>query len=212
MALQGLDLAACTQSDEGPIKSVCHEGTFAKLDQDAPKCCSIIFSHASVMLILGFLMHACVSVQIMSLGTTLNFQFYLDASDAGNGSREATETTGLQVINLQHVDHYHESVHDILHQLVKRFSVPEKLRWDATCNLTAPAYCGMLATRALSLEIALGASFHRLETYPEGVIFGPQVSTSHSHRCGQQLQLAGGPQAPGAAAAAVLVHPVPVQP
>jgi len=100
-----------------------------KLDEDAPKCCSIIFSHAFVMIILGFLMHACVFMQIMSLGTMLNFQFYLDASDAGNASRDATETTGLQVINLRHVDQYHESMHDILRQLVKRFSVPEKLRW-----------------------------------------------------------------------------------
>lgn len=67
-------------------------------------------------------------LQCLSLGTTLNFQFYADASDAGKAPADGSEPSGLRVINLQHLDRYQESEHDILRQLVQRFAVPEKLR------------------------------------------------------------------------------------
>ncbi|CAL8470977.1 g10519 [Coccomyxa elongata] len=88
---EGLDLAACTQSDEEPIRP------------------------------------------ILALGTTLNFPFYLDPS---NTSQSEPETSGARIINLQHVDKYVESEHDILRQLVERFAVPEKLRFTLLTRIT----------------------------------------------------------------------------
>ncbi len=64
-------------------------------------------------------------LQILALGTTLNFQFYTDPT---NADQSEAETSGARVINLQHVDKYKESEHDILRQLVERFAVPQKLR------------------------------------------------------------------------------------
>lgn len=59
--------------------------------------------------------------QGLALGTTLHFEFYQEA---------VAQDAGLRVVHLPRMDTYPESEHEIMHRLVQRYTVPEKLRCD----------------------------------------------------------------------------------
>lgn len=72
---------------------------------------------------------SCLFMQGLALGTTLHYEFYQEA--AGSGA-------GLRVIHLPRVDAYPETEHEIVHQLVQRYAVPEKLRCGLHYSMHEP--------------------------------------------------------------------------
>lgn len=75
--------------------------------------------------------YAAAVRQGLALGTTLHFEFYQEA---------APQDAGLRVVHLPRMDAYPESEHEIMHQLVQSFAVPEKLRCDL---LARPCLLGL---------------------------------------------------------------------
>ena len=74
--------------------------------------------------------------QGLTLGTTLHFEFYQEAAAQG---------AGLRIIHLLRMDAYPESEHEIMHQLMQRYAVPEKLRCDPLVTCLQGLHAGFYA-------------------------------------------------------------------
>lgn len=82
-------------------------------------------------------LHKLCPLQDLQQATTLHFEFYSDVQQAGQGAAGHPDATavrgtqgGLTIINLPGLHRYSESEHAILERLVKRFKVPQRLRYS----------------------------------------------------------------------------------
>ena len=97
------------------------------------QCKSCRFLHVMTSGVL----HKLCPLQDLQQATTLHFEFYSDVQQAGRGAAGYPDATaargtqgGLTIINLPGLHRYSESEHAILERLVKRFKVPQRLRYS----------------------------------------------------------------------------------
>ncbi|KAK9821448.1 hypothetical protein WJX81_000342 [Elliptochloris bilobata] len=93
----------------------------------------------------------------LALGTTLHFEFYQEA--AGQGA-------GLRVIHLPRINAYLEAEHDIVHQLVQRYGVPEKLRFSLLTRVRIARHFGSLDGRRQLARVRLLAFYVLFQSSP----------------------------------------------